>query len=72
MEEVFVTRASAIARIVAARKALQKDSESGSGAGTQDRALRLERLLVDVRSGRLADFRMPSERGEMRVFVTGD
>jgi len=75
MEEVFVTRASAIARIVMARRALQKDSESASDVNGRDCAARLERLdrlLFDVRAGRICDFRMPADGGGMRVFVTGD
>lgn len=75
MEEVFVTRASAVARIVTARRALQKDSENADAMSAHDRASRLERLdrlLFDVRAGRLCDFRMPSDGGETRVFVTGE
>jgi hypothetical protein len=75
MEEVFVTRASAVARILRARKALLKDGENADGSGARDttsRLERLDRLLFDVRSGRTHDFEMPSDRGETRVFVTGD
>jgi hypothetical protein len=75
MDEVFVTRTSAVERIVKARKALQQNLENTDGVGALDTASRLEwldRLLVDVRAGRLSDFRIPLERGETRVLVTGD
>lgn len=74
MEEVFTSRSSAVARIMSARAALLKDSDTGalSGGDKAARLERLERLLFDVRAGRTNDFTMPTANGEVRVFVSPD
>lgn len=74
MEEVFTSRSSAVARIMAARAALIKDSDtlSLSGGEKAARLERLERLLFDVRAGRINDFTMPTADGEVRIFVSPD
>ncbi|WP_087734812.1 hypothetical protein [Paraburkholderia piptadeniae] len=75
MEEVFVSRSSAVARILTARQALLKDSDDAHGltAGEKEAQLeRLDRLLFDVRAGRTQDFIMPTPNGEIRIFVTPD
>ena len=74
MEEVFTSRSSAVARIMAARAALMKDSDTLSlNAGEKAARLeRLERLLFDVRAGRINDFTMPTADGEVRIFVSPD
>ncbi|MEI5998398.1 hypothetical protein H3V53_14650 [Paraburkholderia bengalensis] len=75
MEEVFVSKSSAIARIVMARKALLKDPNETTALTSDETAKRLERLerlLFDVRAGRTRDFTMPTSDGEVRVFVTED
>jgi hypothetical protein len=75
MEEVFVSKSSAIARIVKARQALLKDAVETTALTSGEKAKRLElleRLLFDVRAGRTRDFTMPTSNGEVRVFVTDD
>ncbi|BCF91254.1 MULTISPECIES: hypothetical protein [Paraburkholderia] len=74
MEEVFTSRSSAVARIMAARMALMKDSDTLSlNAGEKAARLeRLERLLFDVRADRINDFTMPTADGEVRIFVSPD
>ena len=75
MEEVFTSRSGAVARIVTARKALLQDSDDLTGISSDQKAARierLERLLFDVRAGRTHDFTMPTDNGEVRIFVTPD
>ncbi|AUT65988.1 hypothetical protein [Paraburkholderia terrae] len=77
MEEFFVSRASAVERIVLARRALMKEIE-GAGAGafalSQGPSLldRLEQLMFDVRAGRISDFVMPSLTSKVRILVMAD
>ena len=75
MEEFFVSRSSAVARIVAARRALLKEEDEGAGLNAGERQSRLElleRLLFDVRAGRRTDFVMPTPSGQIRLLVTAD
>ncbi|MBT2794971.1 hypothetical protein [Paraburkholderia strydomiana] len=76
MEEFVVSQASAVSRIVAARQALLKDASNGRSLDRAgDREARLgepERLLFDVRAGRISDFSMPTAMGQVRLFVTLD
>jgi hypothetical protein len=75
MEEVFVSKSSAVARIVAARQALLKDSADTEVLTESEKATRLERLerlLFDMRAGRTCDFIMPTPNGDIRIFVTPD
>jgi hypothetical protein len=75
MEEVFVSRMSAVARILTARQALLKDSDRAHGLSAGEKAAqveRLDRLLFDVRAGRMCELVMPAPNGEIRVFVTPD
>ncbi|ALL68967.1 hypothetical protein K788_0000035 [Paraburkholderia caribensis MBA4] len=74
MEEVFTSKSSAVARIMSARAALVKDSDHAVVGGGEKAARleRLERLLFDVRAGRMNDFTMPTANGEVRVFVSPD
>ena len=74
MEEVFTSRSSAVARIMSARAGLLKDSDAAalSGGDKAARLERLERLLFDVRAGRINDFTMPTANGEVRIFVSPD
>jgi hypothetical protein len=75
MDEVFTSKSSAVARIMAARQALLKESDDDSRMSGGDKAARverLERLLFDVRAGRIHDFTMPTANGEVRIFVTPD
>jgi len=76
MEEFFVSQSSAISRIVAARQALLKDASDGrSSDNVREHAAtlgELERLLFDVRAGRITDFSMPAGSGRVRLFVTLD
>ena len=77
MEEFFVSRGSAVERIVLARRALMREIE-GSSAGayalSQGPSLldKLEQLLFDVRAGRISDFIMPSLSSKVRILVTAD
>ncbi|MEM5385046.1 hypothetical protein VSR68_15785 [Paraburkholderia phymatum] len=75
MEEVFVSRTSAVARILTARQALLNDSDDARWLTAGEKAAqveRLDRLLFDVRAGRTWDFVMPTPNGEIRIFVTPD
>jgi hypothetical protein len=77
VEEFFVSRSSAVERIILARRVLMKEIEAaqaGAYALSQGPSLldKLEQLLFDVRAGRLSDFVMPSLGGKTRVLVTGD
>ncbi|CAD6542814.1 hypothetical protein ACFQ3P_21830 [Paraburkholderia sabiae] len=75
MEEVFTSKSGAIARLMTARKALMQESDDVarmSGGEKTARIERLERLLFDVRAGRIYDFTMPTANGEVRLFVTED
>ncbi|BCG02790.1 hypothetical protein PPGU19_073580 (plasmid) [Paraburkholderia sp. PGU19] len=77
MEEFFVSRASAVERIVLARRALMKEIEgasAGAFALSQGPSLldRLERLMFDVRAGRISDFVMPSLTSKVRILVMAD
>ncbi|MPW20932.1 hypothetical protein GCT13_29695 [Paraburkholderia sp. CNPSo 3157] len=73
MEEVFVSRSSAVARILTARQALLRDDAHELTAGEKAAQVeRLDRLLFDVRAGRTCDFIMPTSNGEIRIFVTPD
>ncbi|MBP0595015.1 hypothetical protein J8I87_36215 [Paraburkholderia sp. LEh10] len=75
MEEVFVSRSSAVARIMTARQALLKDSAEVADMTDGEKAARLElldRLLFDVRAGRTCDFTMPTPNGDVRIFVSED
>jgi hypothetical protein len=75
MEEVFTSKSGAVARLMTARKALMQESDDvarmSSGEKTA-RIERLERLLFEVRAGRIYDFTMPTANGEVRLFVTED
>ncbi|BDC43337.1 MULTISPECIES: hypothetical protein [Paraburkholderia] len=77
MEEFFVSRASAVERIVLARRALMKEIEgasAGAFALSQGPSLldRLEQLMFDVRAGRISDFVMPSLTSKVRILVMAD
>ncbi|MGT2476873.1 hypothetical protein BZM27_19380 [Paraburkholderia steynii] len=77
MEEFFVSRASAVERIVLARRALKKEMEgtsAGAFALSQGPSLldRLEQLMFDVRAGRISDFVMPSLTSKVRILVMAD
>ena len=74
VEEFFVSRASAVERIVLARRALMKEIEgasAGAFALSQGPSLldRLEQLMFDVRAGRVSDFVMPSLTSKVRILV---
>jgi hypothetical protein len=75
MERYFITRSSAVERIVAERRTLIKDQEQGATArGAVDRAARIEelsKLLHDVRAGRSTDVLMPTAGGgRVHLLVT--
>ncbi|WP_035995963.1 hypothetical protein [Paraburkholderia caribensis] len=77
MEEFFVSRASAVERIVLARRALMKEidgASAGAFALSQGPSLleRLEQLMFDVRAGRVSDFVMPSLTSKVRILVMAD
>lgn len=77
VEEFFVSRASAVERIVLARRALMKEIEgasAGAFALSQGPSLldRLEQLMFDVRAGRISDFVMPSLTSKVRILVMAD
>lgn len=77
MEEFFVSRASAVERIVLARRALMKEidgASAGAFALSQGPSLldRLEQLMFDVRAGRISDFVMPSLTSKVRILVMAD
>jgi hypothetical protein len=77
VEEFFVSRASAVERIVLARRALMKEIEgasAGAFALSQGPSLldRLEQLMFDVRAGRISDFVMPSLTSKVRLLVMAD
>ncbi len=75
MEEVFTSKSRAVARIMTARQALlqeQGDVARMSGDERAARIERLERLLFDVRAGRIHEFTLPAASGEVRIFVTPD
>ncbi|MEP9325159.1 hypothetical protein PPMP20_18785 [Paraburkholderia phymatum] len=74
MEEFFVSRASAVERVILARRALireMEDASAGAFALSQGPSLldRLEQLLFDVRAGRVSDFIMPSLSSNVRILV---
>ncbi|MFP3637794.1 hypothetical protein [Paraburkholderia sp. SIMBA_054] len=75
MEQYFVSRRSAVRRIVAERQALIKDQEQRSFTVSRDnidaRLAELSRLLVDVRAARLVDIQVPTAGGgRVRLLVT--
>ncbi|BCF92675.1 conserved hypothetical protein [Paraburkholderia caribensis] len=77
MEEFFVSRASAVERIVLARRALMREIEgasAGAFALSQGPSLldRLEQLMFDVRAGRISDFVLPSLTSKVRILVMAD
>jgi len=77
VEEFFVSRASAVERIVRARRALMKEIEgasAGAFALSQAPSLldRLEQLMFDVRAGRISNFVMPSLTSKVRILVMAD
>ncbi|BFG77904.1 hypothetical protein PTKU46_59370 [Paraburkholderia terrae] len=77
VEEFFVSRASAVERIVLARRALMREIEgasAGAFALSQGPSLldRLEQLMFDVRAGRISDFVMPSLTSKVRILVMTD
>jgi hypothetical protein len=77
VEEFFVSRSSAVERIMLAKRALLREMETaraGAYALSQGPSLldKLEQLLFDVRAGRVSDFMMPSLSSKVRVLVTGD
>ncbi|WP_109481181.1 hypothetical protein [Paraburkholderia sp. C35] len=77
MEAFFVSRASAVERIMLARRALMKEIEgadAGAYALSQGPSLldKLEQLLFDVRAGRISDFVMPSLSSKVRILVTAN
>ncbi|CAD6506953.1 hypothetical protein ACFQ3P_00135 [Paraburkholderia sabiae] len=77
MEEYFVSRASAVERVIFARRALMREMEgasAGAYALSQGPSLldKLEQLLFDVRAGRVSDFVMPSLNSKVRILVTSD
>lgn len=76
MDEFFVSQSSAVSRIVSARQALLKDASGGPSpdrsGDNEIRLAELERLLLDVRAGRIPDFWMPAATGRVRLFVTMD
>lgn len=77
MEEFFVSRASAVERIVLARRSLMKELEgasAGAYALSQGPSLldKLQQLLFDVRAGRVSDFLMPSLNSKVRILVMAD
>ncbi len=77
VEKFFVSRASAVERIVLARRALKKEMEgasAGAFALSQGPSLldRLEQLMFDVRAGRISDFVMPSLTSKVRILVMAD
>jgi len=77
VEEFFVSRASAVERIVLARRALMREIEgasAGAFALSQGPSLldRLEQLMFDVRAGRISDFVLPSLTSKVRILVMAD
>lgn len=77
VEEYFVSRASAVERVILARRALMRDMEAASAGAyalSQGPSLldRLEQLLFDVRAGRVSDFIMPSLKSKVRILVMSD
>jgi hypothetical protein len=73
MKEFFVSRSSAVARIVATRQDWLNDpgKESRLDDDAQRLALgQLDQLLFDVRARRIDDFVLPSTGGEVRMFIT--
>jgi hypothetical protein len=77
VEAFFVSRASAVERVVLARRALMKEldaASAGAFALSQGPSLldRLEQLLLDVRAGRVSDFVMPSLTSKVRIVVMSD
>jgi len=77
VEEFFVSRASAVERIVLARRALMREIEgasAGAFALSQGPSLldRLEQLMFDVRAGRISNFVMPSLTSKVRILVMAD
>jgi len=77
VEEFFVSRASAVERIMRARRSLMKEMEgasAGAYALSQGPSLldKLEQLLFDVRAGRISDFLMPSLNSKVRILVMAD
>jgi hypothetical protein len=77
VEEFFVSRASAVERVMLARRALMREMESASAGAyalSQGPSLldKLEQLLFDVRAGRVSDFVMPSLASKVRILVMSD
>ncbi|TXC81252.1 hypothetical protein FRZ40_41085 [Paraburkholderia azotifigens] len=77
MEEYFVSRASAVERVILARRTLMREMEvasAGAYALSQGPSLldKLEQLLFDVRAGRISDFVMPSLKSKVRILVMSD
>ena len=74
MEEHFVTRSSAVQRIVAARETLIEQEKKGESLAAaferQTRIDELAQLLFDVRAGRTSEFLLPSATGQVRIFVS--
>ncbi|MGY6122016.1 hypothetical protein ACW9YQ_16890 (plasmid) [Paraburkholderia strydomiana] len=73
---ILCFQSSAVSRIVAARQALLKYASGGRSADRSGddeiRLAELERLLLDVRAGRISDFTMPGATGRIPLFVTLD
>jgi hypothetical protein len=76
VEVFFVSRSSAVERIMLARRVLLKEIEGAAGAfalGQGPSLLdKLEQLLFDVRAGRVTDFVMPSLNSKVRILVMHD
>ncbi|MBN3758866.1 hypothetical protein G3N95_38565 [Paraburkholderia sp. Tr-20389] len=77
MEEFFVSRASAVERVILARRSLMREMDgasAGAFALSQGPSLldKLEQLLFDVRAGRVSDFIMPSLNSKVRILVMTD
>ncbi|MEM5368532.1 hypothetical protein V4C53_21175 [Paraburkholderia azotifigens] len=77
VEEYFVSRASAVERVILARRTLMREMElasAGAYALSQGPSLldKLEQLLFDVRAGRISDFVMPSLKSKVRILVMSD
>jgi len=71
MEQMFMARRSAVARIIEELRQLPAEAEvrGWSPSEVESRARGLERLLFDVRAGRLSEFTLPAQK-PLRVFVT--
>lgn len=73
MDRMFMSRQRAVARIVSEQALLRQHASAGTGPTAEEatRAQQLERLLFDVRAGRLAQFVLPADR-PLHVFVTSE